>query len=282
MPGLNMRRWSLPLALLIAGGVFIAGLRIYIARAEHELHSSRLWIPKPTKITPEVALLQQYVRIDTSIRRETNFRVRDFWPACSKRTASTPRSSNPRRAAPAFTRASPAGSAATAFSFSITSTSFPPKSGWTHPPFAADVELNQMYGRGTLDMKGVAICELLAFIDVARTRRMPERDIVFLAVADEEAGGKLGTAWLLEHRPDVFAGIRYAINEGGITETTQERISYFGIEIGTKMTVRMRLARATGSRCRRAHRTRAVHHAHHADRVLPGVREFLQTSRRSA
>src|SRR5947208_16922678 len=61
-----MRRWFLPLALLIAGGILIAALRIYNARAERELISSRLWIPRPTRITPEVTLLQQYVRIDTS------------------------------------------------------------------------------------------------------------------------------------------------------------------------------------------------------------------------
>ncbi|MEA2343394.1 MAG: hypothetical protein QOF63_1563, partial [Thermoanaerobaculia bacterium] len=60
-----MRRWTLPLVLLIAGAALIAGLRIYNARAEREL-SSQLWIPKAVTITPELALLQQYVRIDTS------------------------------------------------------------------------------------------------------------------------------------------------------------------------------------------------------------------------
>jgi hypothetical protein len=60
-----MRRWILPLALLIAGAALIAGLRIYNARADREV-SSQLWIPKQVKITPELALLQQYVRIDTS------------------------------------------------------------------------------------------------------------------------------------------------------------------------------------------------------------------------
>jgi acetylornithine deacetylase/succinyl-diaminopimelate desuccinylase-like protein len=133
-----------------------------------------------------------------------------------------------------------------------------------------------MYGRGTLDMKGIAICELMAFIDVARTHRTPERDIVFLAVADEEAGGKLGTAWLLEHRPDVFAGIRYAINEGGITETSRESISYFGIETGTKMTVRTRL-RAPDRQSMQALRIALEPFILRidADRVLPEVREFL-------
>src|SRR5215208_5036654 len=94
-----------------------------------------------------------------------------------------------------------------------------------------------MYGRGTIDMKGIGICELRAFLDIANSGKMPERDIVFLAVADEESGSSLGIRWIEEHRPDVLAGIRYALNEGGITEMIQERVTYFGIEIGTKQTV---------------------------------------------
>ena len=41
----------------------------------------------------------------------------------------------------------------------------------------------------------------------------------------------------MEHLPDIFAGVRYALNEGGITEMLQERVTYYGIEIGTKQVV---------------------------------------------
>ena len=58
--------------------------------------------------------------------------------------------------------------------------------------------------------------------------------------------------WLLDHRPDVFRGVRYALNEGGVTETQQERISYFGIEIGTKMMCRLRLHAPTRETLQRA------------------------------
>ncbi|GAC1399639.1 MAG: hypothetical protein NVSMB68_14910 [Thermoanaerobaculia bacterium] len=94
-----------------------------------------------------------------------------------------------------------------------------------------------MYGRGAIDMKGIGICELRAFLDIAKSGRTPERDIVFLAVADEESGHGLGMPWLIRNRPDVLAGVRYSINEGGITEMLQERVTYFGIEVGTKQTV---------------------------------------------
>ena len=93
-----------------------------------------------------------------------------------------------------------------------------------------------------------------------------------------------GSAWLLEHRPDIFAGIRYAINEGGITETTQERITYFGIEIGTKMTVQGAAARARPAvDAGAAHRARAVHHAASIPIAFcPKCASFCTISRRCA
>jgi acetylornithine deacetylase/succinyl-diaminopimelate desuccinylase-like protein len=272
-----MRRWYLPLALLIAGGALIAGLRIYNARAEREMGAARLWIPRKTKITPEVTLLQEYVRIDTSNPPGNELPGATFLAGILEKNGVHAEiiESAPRRAS-VYARIAGRRHGDGLLLLNHIDVVPATTNGWKHPPFAADVDLNQMFGRGTLDMKGIAICELLAFIDVARTHRMPERDIVFLGVADEEAGGKLGTAWLLEHRPDVFAGIRYALNEGGITETTQESISYFGIEIGTKMTVRAQL-RARDRQSMQAMRialepfmTRID-----ADRVLPEVREFL-------
>jgi len=271
-----MRRWTLPLALLIAGAALIAGLRVYNMRAEREL-SSQLWIPKKVTITPELALLQQYVRIDTSNPPGNELPGARFLAGLLEKNGVHAEiiESAPRRAS-VYARIAGRQRGGGLLLLSHIDVVPAPTSGWTHPPFAAAVDVNQMYGRGTLDMKGIAICELMAFIDVARTHRTPERDIVFLAVADEEAGGKLGTVWLLEHRPDVFAGIRYALNEGGITETTRESISYFGIETGTKMSVRMRL-RAPDRQSMQALRIALEPFILRidADRVLPEVREFL-------
>jgi len=271
-----MRRWSLPLALLIAGAALIVGLRIYVARADREI-GSQLFIPRPTKITPEVALLQEYVRIDTSNPPGNELPGAQFLARLLEKNGVHAEiiESTPRRAS-VYARIAGRQHGDGLLLFNHIDVVPATKGGWTRPPFAAEAHLNQVYGRGALDMKGIAICELLAFIDVARTHRMPERDIVFLAVADEETGGKLGTAWLLEHRPDIFAGIRYAINEGGITETSQERLTYFGIEIGTKMTVRVRLrARDRQSMQRLRVALEPFISRIDADRVSPEVREFL-------
>jgi len=53
---------------------------------------------------------------------------------------------------------------------------------------------------------------------------VPPRDLVFAFVADEEAGGKYGAHWLVDHRPDLFDGVTEAIGEvGGFSLTVPRR-----------------------------------------------------------
>jgi acetylornithine deacetylase/succinyl-diaminopimelate desuccinylase-like protein len=271
-----MRRWALPLALLIAGISFIAGLKVYNERTRDEINS-RLWIPKPATITPAVALLQQYVRIDTSNPPGNELPGARFLAALLEKNGIRAEiiESAPGRAS-VYARLVGKQQGQGLILLNHIDVVPATRVGWTRPPFDADVYINQMFGRGTLDMKGIAICEILAFIDLARAHRALERDVVFLAVADEERGGGKGTAWLLEHRPDIFNGVRYALNEGGITETTQERITYFGIEIGTKMTVKVKL-HAPDRQSMQALRIGLEPFVASDDpeRVLPEVREFL-------
>src|SRR5262249_45026717 len=147
--------------------------------------------------------------------------------------------------------------------------------GWVRPPFGAAIALNQLWGRGSLDMKSIALCELEGLFQVAR-RGQPERDIVFLAVADEEEGGVFGTQWLLRNRPDIFEGVIYALNEGGITETRQERLSYFGVEIGPKMSVKVQLRASTPAQMQRVRVALEPYLTpRDPDRILPEVREYL-------
>jgi acetylornithine deacetylase/succinyl-diaminopimelate desuccinylase-like protein len=152
----------------------------------------------------------------------------------------------------------------------------PPKGKWDRPPFSGSVMINMVYGRGTADMKGVAICELEAFRDIARSGRTPEHDLVFLAVADEERAGLLGTQWLLEHRPDVFDGVRCVLNEGGITEMVRESMVYFGIETGSKQTVDLDLVAPAREPLLELRRTLEPYFQPRTTmRVVPAVREFF-------
>ena len=215
---------------------------------------SELFIPGSTPMTPEIALLQQYVRIDTSNPPGNEIAGARFLAGLLERAgirAEVIESAPGRGNVYARVKGKHPGDGLLLLNH-IDVVPAPPR-GWARPPFAAAVYLNMLFGRGTLDMKGVGVCELEAFLDVARSGRVPERDIAFLAVADEEQGGHLGTEWLLAHRPDLFDGLKYALNEGGITETRRGEVSYVGIEIGTKMEVDLRLRardRATMQRVR--------------------------------
>lgn len=229
---------------LIAGGIvavaLVAAIASLIYNHEHsvELAQQTAYVPKQTKLTPEAELLRAYVRIDTSNPPGNEVPAAQFLArilaAAGVRAEII--ESAPRRVN-LYARIK--GKRANEGLLLLHHMDVMPADAtrWKAPPFAANILLNQIYGRGTLDMKGIGICELRAFLDVAKSGRTPERDIVFLAVADEESEKGLGMAWLVRHRPDVLDGIRYSINEGGITEMLQERVTYFGIEVGTKQTV---------------------------------------------
>jgi acetylornithine deacetylase/succinyl-diaminopimelate desuccinylase-like protein len=109
-----------------------------------------------------------------------------------------------------------------------------PGPGWTVPPFSGEVRDGRLWGRGAMDDKSLGIAELAAFVDLKRRRVPIERDVIYLAVADEENGGIEGTGWLLEHRPEMFAGAEAVLGEGGRAQTANGRLLWWGIEVAQK------------------------------------------------
>ncbi|MDY7079146.1 MAG: M20/M25/M40 family metallo-hydrolase [Chloroflexota bacterium] len=85
---------------------------------------------------------------------------------------------------------------------------------WSHDPFSGEIRDGYVWGRGAIDMKGVGVMHLLA-LDLLRRSGVPrKRDIVYLAVADEEMGSAYGVQWLLAHHwPEIEA--EYVWDEGG-------------------------------------------------------------------
>jgi acetylornithine deacetylase/succinyl-diaminopimelate desuccinylase-like protein len=84
---------------------------------------------------------------------------------------------------------------------------------WTVEPFGGAVRDGQIWGRGALDMKGMAVMELMTFILLKRQSIALRRPLVLLSVADEEAGGAWGIEWLDRHHPELLDG-EWVINEG--------------------------------------------------------------------
>lgn len=86
---------------------------------------------------------------------------------------------------------------------------------WTRPPFGAEVHDGWLYGRGAVDMKDYAGTILAVVRHFAREGIVPRRDLVLAFLADEEAGGVWGAGWLVDNRPDLFAGATEALSEVG-------------------------------------------------------------------
>ncbi|MCK9487093.1 MAG: M20/M25/M40 family metallo-hydrolase [Dehalococcoidia bacterium] len=96
---------------------------------------------------------------------------------------------------------------------------------WTKPPFEGVVEDGRIYGRGAMDMKSCGVMQVVTMLLLKRLRTPLKRDVVFVGVPDEEAGGALGMGYLCEHRPDVV-DVEFALNEGGSGRTTNGRTMF--------------------------------------------------------
>jgi acetylornithine deacetylase/succinyl-diaminopimelate desuccinylase-like protein len=104
-------------------------------------------------------------------------------------------------------------------------------SHWAYPPLSGAIEPPWIYGRGVFDMKSVAIAQLVAIQRLAASGKIPERSVVFLATGSEEVGSELGTRWVLAARPELAARFWGVLTEGGVVEATTTRdIKYWGIE----------------------------------------------------
>jgi acetylornithine deacetylase/succinyl-diaminopimelate desuccinylase-like protein len=66
-------------------------------------------------------------------------------------------------------------------------------------PFGGEMKDGHLWGRGAIDMKGTGVLQLYAFLTLARQKIPLDRDVIFLAVNDEEIGGTMGTSYMLDH-----------------------------------------------------------------------------------
>jgi acetylornithine deacetylase/succinyl-diaminopimelate desuccinylase-like protein len=73
---------------------------------------------------------------------------------------------------------------------------------WTHDPFGAEVDEGAIWGRGALDMKGITVMHVEAAAALAASDATPRREVIVVAVADEEAGGEEGATWLAAEHAD--------------------------------------------------------------------------------
>lgn len=108
-------------------------------------------------------------------------------------------------------------------------------SDWKYPPFAAEIHDGELWGRGTLDMKGMGIMELAALLAIKRSGQLLDRDIIFLATPDEEVGGTYGAQWFAKNKKSLVADAEYLLNEGySIEADGKGKAKYWGVDYAEK------------------------------------------------
>ncbi len=115
---------------------------------------------------------------------------------------------------------------------------------WSSDPLSGELRDGFVYGRGALDTKTSGILHLAAFLALHRSGTPLNRDVVFMATADEEAGGFFGAGWLVDNRPELFDDVGFLLNEGGGGNDVNGAVN-FGLEVTQKVPYWLRLT-ATG------------------------------------
>ena len=104
---------------------------------------------------------------------------------------------------------------------------------WRVPPFSGQMLDGSIYGRGAQDMKNEGIAQLMAIVMAKREHVALSRDIIFLAVSDEEAEGT-GTDWMIANHRDLLGNAEFLINEGGENLVENGRVRFIGVDVGEK------------------------------------------------
>jgi acetylornithine deacetylase/succinyl-diaminopimelate desuccinylase-like protein len=118
---------------------------------------------------------------------------------------------------------------------------------WSVDPFGGVVKDGYVWGRGALDMKGMGIVELMAMLALKRQGLPLKGDIIFLGVADEEAGGAMGAGFMVKEHFDLLKNAGTVLNEFNfIAVDDNGKVRYYGVEAAQKTPLWLKLT-ATGT-----------------------------------
>jgi acetylornithine deacetylase/succinyl-diaminopimelate desuccinylase-like protein len=110
------------------------------------------------------------------------------------------------------------------------------RSKWSMDPFGGVIKDGYLYGRGSIDDKGMLVANLAAFVALKRGNVHINRDVIFLATTDEEQFGEASLKILIAKYWDKFAAA-YAINEGGKIVVKNGKVEYVAVQADEKVPI---------------------------------------------
>lgn len=112
---------------------------------------------------------------------------------------------------------------------------------WSTEPFSAAIKDGYVWGRGTIDMKGEGIVQLMTMIAIRRSGLPLTRDIVFIGNADEELGST-GAFVFVDRHTDLLKDVEYLMTEGGGNQVDNGKLAYYGVGVAEKRTFWQRVS----------------------------------------
>src|ERR1044071_5055863 len=111
---------------------------------------------------------------------------------------------------------------------------------WTVPPFSGELRDGFIYGRGATDMKGTATVHATLMRLLKRLNVSLKRDLILLAVADEEASGT-GASSIIEKYPELIRGAEFLLNEGDVVYVKNGKVEQYGVDVMEKAALWLRI-----------------------------------------
>jgi acetylornithine deacetylase/succinyl-diaminopimelate desuccinylase-like protein len=106
--------------------------------------------------------------------------------------------------------------------------------GWSRDPFGGELVDGEVWGRGAIDMLNLTSSMAVAFRTLARSGWKPRGTLVYLGVADEEAGGLWGAGWALDHHLDLVRADYVLTELGGWSAVGPDGIRRITVNVGEK------------------------------------------------
>src|SRR5688572_28960631 len=104
---------------------------------------------------------------------------------------------------------------------------------WTRDPFGGELVKGEVWGRGAVDMLNLTASQAVALKTLTRRGWRPRGTLVYLACADEEAGGALGAGHVCKHHWDALRA-DYLLTENGGTVSARGGELNVTVHVGEK------------------------------------------------